>query len=219
VICAACLAGCASRPNIADHAPLADITRLEPGIHLDIRYATSNNFTGRQLYPAALAFLLPEQAKAVARAHRYLRNTGYGLLVYDAYRPWRVTRDLWDAASEKERAQGYVADPAKGSRHNRGCAIDVGLYDLETGKEVAMPSAFDEFKTQAHADWPSGSEEARHHREVLRRAMKSQGFSVLATEWWHFDYRGCDREPLLDIPLERVVPHGVGAETGIAVGP
>lgn len=199
---AALLAGCQAHPPLVDRAPLVELKQLEPDIHLDIRYATQNNFTGRPLYPKARALLLPEPAQAVARVHRALKEKGYGIVVYDAYRPWSVTRDLWDLASEADRANGYVADPATGSRHNRGCAVDVGLYDLITGREVPMPSEFDDFSIRAHADWTGGPEESRRNRDELRRAMEAEDFKVLPNEWWHFNYRGCDRHLLLDIPIE-----------------
>lgn len=202
LLLAALLAGCQTHPPLVDRAPLVELKQVEPGIHLDIRYATPNNFTGRPLYQKARALLLPEPAQALARVHRALKEKGYGILVYDAYRPWHVTRDLWDSASDADRANGYVADPAIGSRHNRGCAVDVGLYDLVTGREVPMPSQFDDFSIRAHADWTGGPVEPRQIRDELRRAMDVEGFKVLPNEWWHFNYRDCDQHPLLDIPIE-----------------
>ena len=207
ILFVALFAGCQTHPPLVDRAPLVDVKQLEPGILLDIRYATPNNFTGRPLYPQARALLLPEPAQALARVHRALKDKGFGILVYDAYRPWRVTRDLWDSASEADRANGYVADPAIGSRHNRGCAVDVGLYDLATGREILMPSQFDDFSARAHADWTGGPDEPRHNRDELRRAMQAEGFKVLPNEWWHFNFRDCDRQPLLDIPIDRAGKH------------
>jgi len=198
------LGGCQTQPSLAKQAPLLEINRIEPGIKLDIRYATRNNFTGRVLYSTARALLLPEPALALARAHGKLKPMGYGLLIYDAYRPWSVTRALWNSASAPDRANGYVANPAEGSKHNRGCAVDVGLYALDTGKEVEMPSAFDDFSVRAHADWAGGSSQARRNRDRLRQAMEAEGFRVLPNEWWHFNYRDCDQQPLLDIPFENV---------------
>lgn len=204
---AALLAGCQAHPRLVERAPLVDVDRVEPGIKLDIRYASANNFTGRRLYPSARALLLPEPARALVQAHTALKKQGYGILVYDAYRPWRVTRELWNSVSEAERANGYVADPATGSRHNRGCAVDVGLFDLITGQEVQMPSGFDDFSIRAHADWTGGTPEQRRTRNTLRRAMEEQGFKVLPNEWWHFNFRDCDHQPLLDIPIDRADKH------------
>ena len=183
--------------------PLVEVNGLDPGIKLDIRYATANNFTGQPLYPAARALLLPEPAGALRRANRTLQGQGYGILVYDAYRPGSITKKMWDATSEADRRNGYVADPATGSRHNRGCAVDVGLYDLKTGLGVPMPSAFDDFSERAHAYWSGGAPAARRTRDLLRQAMEQQGFTMLPNEWWHFNYRDCDSHPLLDIPLDR----------------
>ena len=197
----AALAACPAQTPLRSGATLVELQRLDPGIRLDLRYATADNFTGHPLYAKARALLLPEPAQALARVQQSLQRQGYGLVIYDAYRPWSVTQALWDAASEADRRNDYVADPAMGSRHNRGCAVDLSLYDLESGQPVAMPSAFDEFSERAHADWPGGSAPARRHRELLRRAMEAQGYSVLPNEWWHFNYRDCDRQPLLDIPL------------------
>lgn len=207
ILFVALFAGCQTHPHLVGRATLVDVKQLEPGILLDIRYATPNNFTGRPLYPAARALLLPEPAQALARVHKALKEKGYGILVYDAYRPWRVTRDLWDSASETDRANAYVADPAIGSRHNRGCAVDVGLYDLGSGREVLMPSQFDDFSVRAHADWTGGPDEPRHNRDELRRVMEAEGFKVLPNEWWHFNFRDCDRQPLLDIPIDRAGTH------------
>ena len=196
--------GCETYPHLIDRAPLVDIKQLEPGIQLDIRYATPNNFTGRPLYPQALALLLPEPAKALSKAHKALKEKGYGIVVYDAYRPWRVTRDLWESATDADRANGFVADPAIGSRHNRGCAVDAGLYDLASGREVAMPSAFDEFTVRAQADWTGGPVGPRRSRDALRQAMEAEGFKVLTNEWWHFNYGDCDQQPVLDISFDRI---------------
>lgn len=200
------LTACQVTPHLHHEARLTDISHLEPGIHLDIRYATPCNVTGRVLYPQARALLLDEPARALVRAHHNLGRQGYGILIYDAYRPWRVTLSLWDSASAADRQGGYVANPALGSRHNRACAVDVGLYDLRTGKTVIMPTDFDDFTERAHADWPGGSVEVRQHRDQLRRAMEAEGYRVLVTEWWHFNYRNCDQQPVLDIPFEAIAP-------------
>jgi len=198
------LTGCQASAPVTSGVSLVEVNRLDPGIRLDIRYATAHNFTGHPLYPEARALLLPEPAEALVKTHRSLRGQGYGILVYDAYRPWSVTRSLWNSASEADRRNGYVADPAIGSRHNRGCAVDVGLYALDTGTEVPMPSAFDDFSERAHADWRGGSPAARRTRDLLRGAMEAEGFTVLPNEWWHFNFRDCDSQPLLDIAIDRV---------------
>ncbi len=203
----ALLAGCAgARPVQSDELrppQLVELVLLDASVHLDIRYATSKNFTGRVMYGEARAFLQRPAAEALVRAHRELKAQGYGLLIYDAYRPWSVTRTFWEVTPPEKRK--FVADPRKGSRHNRGCAVDVGLYDLETGREVPMPSTFDEFSDRAAAAYAGGTAEERRTREVLRAALEKEGFAVNPDEWWHFDYRDWAAYPVLDLPFADLV--------------
>src|SRR5690348_11418995 len=166
---------------------LLELVKLDPTIKLDIRYATSNNFLGTPLYTEARAFLQRPAAEALLRAHHELKASGYGLILHDGYRPWYVTKIFWDATPDDKKI--FVADPAKGSRHNRGCAIDLSLYDLATGKEVEMPSGYDEMTERAYPDYAGGPSAPRARRALLRRVMQKQGFTVYATEWWHFDYK------------------------------
>lgn len=171
------------------HLPsdLVDLAVLEPGLHFDLVYATSANFLGTPVYPrGAKAKLQRPAAEALVRVHRALAAQGYGLHVFDAYRPWSVTKVFWDATPDAMRH--FVADPRRGSRHNRGCAVDLTLYDLSTGKPVDMPSGFDEFTPRAYPDYPGGTSRQRHCRELLRRAMEAEGFAVYEHEWWHFDF-------------------------------
>lgn len=166
---------------------LVELTVLDPTIHLDIRYATSRNFLSTPLYSQARAFLQRPAAEALVRVQRALAPEGYGLLVHDAYRPWYVTKIFWDATPADKHM--FVADPAEGSKHNRGCAVDLTLFDLKTGQAVQMPSVYDETSERAAADYPGGTAEQRRLRGLLRRHMEAEGFTVLAEEWWHFDYR------------------------------
>jgi D-alanyl-D-alanine dipeptidase len=166
---------------------LVELVSLDSTIALDVRYATTNNFMGQVFYSEPRAFLQRPAAEAVVRANRWLRNRGYGLLVHDGYRPWYVTKMFWDATPEELRI--FVADPASGSRHNRGCAIDLTLFDLETGEPVLMTGGYDEMSVRSFPDYPGGTSRQRWHRELLREAMEAQGFSVYEAEWWHFDYR------------------------------
>ena len=166
---------------------LVELVTLDPTIKLDIRYATTQNFLGTPLYSQARAFLQRPAAEALVRASHALKGQGYGLLVHDAYRPWYVTKLFWDATPpDKHR---FVADPAQGSRHNRGCAIDLSLYDLKTGKAVEMPSLYDEMSERAYPGYAGGSDGQRARRDLLRRYMEAEGFTVYEYEWWHFDYR------------------------------
>jgi zinc D-Ala-D-Ala dipeptidase len=179
---------------------LVELTRLDPTIKLDIRYATTNDFLGTPLYTQARAFLQRPAAEALVRAHRGLRAQGYGLIIHDGYRPWYVTRIFWDATPNDKKI--FVANPAQGSRHNRGCAVDLSLYDLKTGKEVKMPSGYDEMTKRAYADYPGGTTEERARRSLLKQAMEKQGFMVNPTEWWHFDYKDWKQYPILNKKFE-----------------
>ena len=166
---------------------LIDLSTLDPTIKLDIRYATDNNFLGTPLYTSPRAFLQRPAAQALLRAHWTASRKGYGLLIHDGYRPWSVTKIFWDATPVESR--GFVANPAKGSRHNRGCAVDLSLYDLNTGKPVAMVSGYDEFSARAYPDYVGGTSQQRRRRDLLRKIMEAEGFTVNANEWWHFDYK------------------------------
>jgi D-alanyl-D-alanine dipeptidase len=175
---------------------LAELTKLDPTIKLDIRYATSNNFLSTSVYTRPAAYLQRPAAEALLRVHRALASQGYGLLIHDAYRPWWVTKVFWEATPPNLRE--FVADPAQGSRHNRGCAVDLTLYDLRTGKAVSMPSVYDEMSPRAYPTYTGGTPAEREHREVLRRAMEREGFTVYETEWWHFDYEDWREYPIVN---------------------
>jgi D-alanyl-D-alanine dipeptidase len=165
---------------------LVELTSLDPTIKLEIRYASSNNFLGTRVYEQGRAFLQRPAAEALVRAHRALKSSGYGLLIHDAYRPWYVTKIFWDATPPAKK--WLVADPTQGSKHNRGAAVDLTLYDLATGRPVEMVSTYDESTERAYAEYPGGTSLQRWHRELLRQAMEAQGFTVNPQEWWHFDY-------------------------------
>ncbi len=182
---------------------LVEVRGLDPTIELDIRYATGNNFLGTPVYALARAFLQRPAAEALARAHRTLAGKGYGLLIHDAYRPWYVTRVFWDATPADKRM--FVADPAQGSRHNRGCAVDLTLYRLADGRPVEMTGVYDEMSERSYPGFPGGTSEQRWHRELLRAAMEAEGFTVNDAEWWHFDYHEWRRYPILNLTFERLV--------------
>lgn len=189
-------------PAATRAADLVEVVTLEPSIQIDVRYATAKNFVGRPVYEQARVFLQRPAAEAVARAHRALRTRGYGLRLFDGYRPWRVTKLFWDVTPPERRA--FVADPSKGSRHNRGCAIDLTLFDLATGREVAMPSGYDEMNERASPDYAGGAPEPRALRDLLRAAMEAEGFHVIDNEWWHFDFDTWREYPILDVPFEEL---------------
>ena len=181
---------------------LVDVAALEPTILLDVRYATRDNFLSTPVYDSARAFLQRPAAEALLRAHRALRAKGYGLLIHDAYRPWWVTWVFWEATPVDKR--DFVADPAKGSRHNRGCAVDLTLYTLADGRPVEMPSLYDEMSERAYPGYRGGTDEQRTRRDLLRREMERQGFRVFQSEWWHFDYRDWKKYPILNVPFEAI---------------
>ncbi|MCC9607973.1 serine hydrolase [Blastopirellula sp. JC732] len=166
---------------------LVDVTSLDPTIRLDIRYATNNNFMGEVFYKQAKAYLQRPAAEALVRVNERLREQGLGLLIHDAYRPWHVTKMFWDATPNEMR--DFVANPANGSRHNRGCAVDLTLYDLETKRPIEMVATYDEFSSRSFPAYPGGTSRQRWYRQNLRRAMESEGFAVYEFEWWHFDYK------------------------------
>ncbi|MEO7206775.1 MAG: M15 family metallopeptidase [Steroidobacteraceae bacterium] len=166
---------------------LVDLASVDPTIKFDIRYATSNNFIGFPLYERAAAYLQRPAAEALGRVERALAAQGYGLLIHDAYRPWFVTKMFWDATPESDHV--FVADPSEGSRHNRGCAVDLTLYDLKSGNAVEMTGRYDEMSPRSYADYIGGTSRQRWLRELLRGAMEAQGFAVYAEEWWHFDFK------------------------------
>jgi zinc D-Ala-D-Ala dipeptidase len=181
---------------------LVELITLDPTIKLDIRYATANNLTGRPVYSQAKAFLQRSAAEALVRVHRALKQHGYGILVFDGYRPWSVTKIFWDVTPPAKRA--FVADPAVGSKHNRGGAVDLSLFDLRTGREVEMPSAYDEMTERSHPHYSGGTPEQRARRDLLGKAMEREGFTVYPNEWWHFDYKDWHRYPILNIPFDEI---------------
>ena len=185
--------------NATAASDLVDIRMLDSTIRLDIRYAGTNNFLGTALYDQPKALLQRPAAEALARANRTLRQFGFTLLVHDAYRPWYVTKIFWDATPPAQK--WLVADAAQGSKHNRGAAVDLTLYDLEARRVVEMPSTYDEATVRARADYPGGTSLQRYHREILRRVMVKEGFEPNPSEWWHFDYKDWKSYPILNQPF------------------
>jgi D-alanyl-D-alanine dipeptidase len=181
---------------------LVEVAPLDATVHLDIRYATANDFLGTPVYSQARAFLQRPAADALLRIQTKLKPLGFGLLIHDAYRPWYVTKIFWDATPPEGKI--FVADPAQGSRHNRGCAVDLTLYDLATGNAIEMTGTYDEMSPRSFPDYPGGTSLQRWHRDLLRRAMESEGFTVYESEWWHFDYKDWREYPILNIPFEKL---------------
>ena len=186
----------------AKKSELVELITLDSSFKLDIRYATSNNFTGRPVYSEAKAFLQLPAAKALVRVNNELRKLGYGLLIFDGYRPWSVTKLFWELTPKYSRK--FVANPKFGSRHNRGCAVDLSLYCIATGKEVEMPGKYDEMSICSHANYRGGTKEQRSMRNLLRSRMQAHGFIASVIEWWHFDYKDWKQYEIQDIPFSEI---------------
>ncbi len=180
-------------------ARLVDIRKVNPNIRLDIRYATANNFLKRKLYSQAKCALRSSVAQKLALVQTDLEKIGLGLKVYDCYRPFSVTKQMWEFLPDPN----YVANPARGSRHNRGAAVDLTLVD-RTGKELEMPTPYDDFTKKAHRDYNGGSAQSRKNRQTLENAMKKQGFIGITTEWWHFDSEDWQKFAILDVSLTEI---------------
>jgi D-alanyl-D-alanine dipeptidase len=196
--------GQSSAPKEANKrdADLIELTKLNNSIKLDIRYATANNFVGRAVYTEARAFLQRPAAEALVRVHKLLKKQGLGLVIFDGYRPWAITRLFWEVTPEDKRK--FVANPEKGSKHNRGCAVDLSIYDLKSGKLIAMPSGFDEFSERASPDYAGGTNEERTNRDKLRKLMEAEGFTVNPNEWWHFDYKDWQQYAIYNIAFSEI---------------
>lgn len=180
---------------------LVDLARLDPRLRFDIRYATPGNFMGRVLYPVARAVAQRPVAEALSRVQTRAEAAGYGLLIFDAYRPWRITKAMWDQTPPESRE--FVANPAIGSRHNRGCSIDLSLH--RDGVEVTMPSPYDDFTPAAYRSFTGAPAEALRLSRLLEEWMVAEGFVGLANEWWHYDWAEWRRYPVMDVPLEEVM--------------
>lgn len=176
---------------------MVDLARFIPGLRLDIRYATANNLTGQRIYPEAAALLRRPVAEDLRRVQQTLAAQGYALLIYDAYRPYAATLRLYQALPD----QTYAAPPTRGSKHNRGASVDVGLVDLKTGRPVLMPTDFDAMTPAAHSDYQPLPAEALRHRRILHQALQQHGFRNYPAEWWHFDHHTWEQYPLLDLPF------------------
>jgi D-alanyl-D-alanine dipeptidase len=188
------VAGCSR--NGSKKPVLIDIQSINPGVRLDLRYATENNFTHQKVYEQARCFLRPETAQRLSDVQEELEKQHLGLKIFDCYRPLSVQRKFWALVPDER----YVANPAKGSRHNRGAAVDLTLV-RDDGTELPMPTPFDDFTVKAHRDYMNLPQEVIANRELLERTMVKHGFLPMPTEWWHFDLSGWERFPILDTPI------------------
>jgi D-alanyl-D-alanine dipeptidase len=176
---------------------LVEIKQYIPNITLDIRYATRNNFMHRRMYQQPKAYVRLPVVKALQEVEADLKARGLGLKIYDAYRPYSVTVQFYEMTTDTN----FVANPRHGSKHNRGCAIDLSLINLKTGKELDMPTTFDSFSKKASANYPDITKTQLDNRELLKTIMQAHGFTVLPTEWWHYDFNGWRGYELLDVPF------------------
>ena len=180
---------------------LWDISEKIPEIVLDIRYATQNNFTGKVIYTLPKAFVRKKVVEALVMVQDSLKKLNLGLKIFDAYRPYAATLLFYEVYPDTN----FVANPRYGSRHNRGCAVDVSLVNVFTGLEISMPTPFDEFSERAHPEYMNLEEEVIANRTLLFGVMQHFGFSHYPTEWWHFDFEGWEKYPLMDIPFEKLL--------------
>ena len=197
VLLAAVFISCAAEKN--ESARLVDIEQVNPNILLDIRYATSNNFLNEPVYPAARCFVLEPVAIRLDSVQRELEARGLGLKIFDGYRPHSVSRKMWQILPDDR----YVANPEKGSRHNRGAAVDLTLVD-SSGLEMEMPTGFDDFSEKASHSYEQLPDHVKANRNLLKEIMIKYGFKPLETEWWHYDLIGYDRYPILDKSFEEI---------------
>ncbi|QXU41283.1 M15 family metallopeptidase [Pedobacter sp. D749] len=179
---------------------LVEIKKAIPTIKLDIRYATRNNFMQQVMYKQARAFARKPVVESLKKIQKELNKKGYGLKIFDGYRPYAITVEFYKKASDKN----FVANPAKGSKHNRGCAVDLTLINLKTGKELVMPTPYDSFSAAAAAKYENVSPEARKNRDFLIAIMAKYQMNVLENEWWHYDFSGWRNYDLMDIPFEKL---------------
>jgi len=179
---------------------LVELRTLDSTIKYDIRYATTNNFMSAVFYRSAHAYMQRPAAESLVRVSKKLKAFGYGLLIHDSYRPWYVTKMFWDATPDDKKI--FVANPENGSRHNRGCAVDLTLYDLDTGAVVEMVGGYDEMTDRSFPDYVGGTSQQRWHRELLRRSMEAEGYTVYEAEWWHYDYKTWNDYPILNLTFE-----------------
>jgi D-alanyl-D-alanine dipeptidase len=194
------LFSCAKDPQKDMSSPMemspkyVDVSTKVPDAILDVRYATSNNFTKKVVYDSAKVYLVKEAANALKAVADDLRKKGYRLVIFDGYRPLAVQRIFWEIMPDPK----YVADPAKGSRHNRGAAVDLSLADLQ-GNYLSMPTEFDHFGVEAHHDYLNLTEKQISNRSLLRETMEANGFQHLPTEWWHYDLIGWETYPIVGL--------------------
>ncbi|MAT59934.1 MAG: peptidase M15 [Ignavibacteriae bacterium] len=170
---------------------------IDSSIVMDVKYATTNNFVGKVLYPTDKVYMRKIVAEKLSEANRYLRESyNLSIKIFDGYRPLSVQKLMWEILPDPR----YVADPSKGSRHNRGAAVDITLID-ENGNQIEMGTPYDDFTEKAHYDYEELSDDVKANRKLLRDVMIKFGFEPLETEWWHFDFKGWEKFSILDYQI------------------
>lgn len=193
----------AGQPQALESAGLIEVVGLDPSIALDMRYATDNNFAKKVVYPSARCYLRKDVAERLAQVQHDLQAQGLGLKVFDCYRPFSVQKTFFEIVPNPSfvaQPKEVNGKPVEGSKHNRGAAVDLTLVD-KTGKELPMPTPFDDFTEKASPDYQGGDPVARANMRTLQTAMKKRGFQPIPSEWWHFDGQGWEKSELLDVPL------------------
>ncbi len=206
LFCLCVIDGCAPKPPKETgtflKTDLVELIKLDTSFHLDIKYATSDNLAGIPVYKEARAFLQRPAAESLVKVSNSLKPLGYGLLIFDGYRPWSVTNLFWDVTSDENKK--FVADPKNGSRHNRGCAVDLSLYELSSGKVVEMTGSYDEMSERSYPNYTGGTPKQREMRDLLRSKMEAHGFTVYEFEWWHFDYNDWKSYKIENVPFSKI---------------
>ena len=179
---------------------LIDLQKFIPGLVLDIRYATTNNFTKEKIYNLSKAYARKPVAESLKKVQEELNKKGLGIKIFDAYRPYKATVKFYEVYHDTT----YVASPYRGSRHNRGCALDLTIIDLKTGDELKMPTEYDSFKKEAWPSTPVKDPQVRANRAMLIDVMERNGFKVNSSEWWHYDFKGWKNYEVLDIDFEEL---------------
>jgi D-alanyl-D-alanine dipeptidase len=180
---------------------MVELKTLIPGIIYDLQYATPNNFTGKKLYQQSqYTYLRLPAATALRQVQAELQQQDCGLMVFDAYRPYRVTKMMWDLIKDER----YVANPASGSGHNRGLSVDLTIVDLKTGKQLEMGTSFDNFTDTAHHSFKQLASDVLRNRQLLKITMEKYGFRALSTEWWHYSWPNDNGFKVLDIDFRKL---------------
>lgn len=181
---------------------LIELKEIIPYLRYDLKYASNQNFTGKRVYPknTQSSYLIKEAAQSLKVIAKELEAKNLGLLIWDAYRPYRATVKFWKMIHDER----YVANPAKGSGHNRGIAVDLTLYEISTGELLEMPTGFDNFSDTAHHDFMLLAEKKIMNRQLLKNTMEKHGFKSLETEWWHYAWPNDRNYPIMNISFKRL---------------